>query len=99
MYEYLVMSFRLINMLAHFIYLMNSVFRLELGRFVMVFIDDILIYSKSTEEHEEHLRVMLRRLRDHHLYAKFSKYEFWINEVSFLDHVILPEESLWTPAR
>jgi hypothetical protein len=57
-------------------YLMNSVFMLELDKFVMVFIDDILIYSRSIEEHEEHLWIVLRRLRDHQLYAKFSKYEF-----------------------
>jgi hypothetical protein len=57
----------------------------------MVFIGDILVYSKSTEEHEEHLRVVLQQLRDHQLYEKFSKCEFWINEVSFLGHVISPE--------
>jgi hypothetical protein len=65
LYEYLVMSFGLTNVLAHFMYLMNSVFMPELDRFVMVFIDNILVYSKSTEEHEEHLRVVLQRLRDH----------------------------------
>jgi hypothetical protein len=64
---------------------------LELDKFVMVFIDDILVYSKSTDEHEEHMRVVLQRLRDHQLYAKFSKCEFWINEVPFLGHVISPE--------
>jgi hypothetical protein len=57
----------------------------------VVFIDDILVYSKSTEEHEEHLQVVLQRLRDHQLYAKFSKCEFWINEVTFLGHMISPE--------
>jgi hypothetical protein len=72
-------------------YLMNSVFMEELGKFIMVFIDDILVYSKSMEEHEEHLRVVLQRLRDHQLYAKFRKCEFWIDEVSFLGHVISPE--------
>jgi hypothetical protein len=60
LYKYLVMSFRLTNAAAHFMYLMNSVFMLELDKFIMVFINDILIYSKSTEEHEEHLRVMLQ---------------------------------------
>jgi hypothetical protein len=70
------MSFGLMNASAHFIYLMNSVFMLELDKFVMVFIDDILVYSKSTEDHEEHLRVMLQRLWDHQLYAKLSKCEF-----------------------
>jgi hypothetical protein len=91
LYEYLVMSFGLTNAPAHFIYLMNSVFMPELDKFVMVFIDDILVYSKSTDKHEEHLRVILQWLRDHQLYAKFSKCEFWIYEVSFLGHVISPE--------
>jgi hypothetical protein len=70
------MSFGLTNASAHFMYLMNSVFMPELDKFVMVFIDDILVYSKSMEEHEEHLRVVLQRLREHQLYAKFSKCEF-----------------------
>jgi hypothetical protein len=91
LYEYLVMSFGLPNALTHFMYLMNSVFMVELDRFFMVFIDNILVYSKSTEEHEEHLRVMFQRLQDHQLYAKFSKFEFWINEAPFLGHVISPE--------
>jgi hypothetical protein len=76
LYEYLVMSFGLTNAPAYFMYLMNSVFMSELDKFVMVFIDDKLVYSKSTEDHEEHLRVVLQRLRDHQLYAKFSKCEF-----------------------
>jgi hypothetical protein len=76
LYEYLVMSFGLTNALAHFMYLMNSVFMPKLDKFVVVFIDDILVYSKSTEDHEEHLRVVLQRLRDHELYAKFNKCEF-----------------------
>jgi hypothetical protein len=82
------MSFGLTNAPAHFMYLMNSIFMPELDKFVVVFIDDILVDSKSTEDHEEHLRVMLQRLRDHQLYAKFSKCDFWINEVSFLGHMI-----------
>jgi hypothetical protein len=65
LYEYLVMSFRLTNLPAHFMYLMNSVFMSELDQFVMVFIDDILVYSKSMEEHEEHLRIVLQWLREH----------------------------------
>jgi hypothetical protein len=75
------MSFGLTNALAHFMYLMNSVFMPELDIFVVVFIDDILIYSKTKEEHAEHLRIVLSRLREHQLYAKFSKYKFWLNEV------------------
>ena len=78
LYEYLVMSFGLTNALAHFMYLMNSVFMPELDKFVVVFIDDILIYSKSKKEHAEHLRIVLQRLRDHQLYAKFSKCAFWL---------------------
>jgi hypothetical protein len=65
LYEYLVMSFGLMNLPAHFMYLMNSVFMSELDQFVMVFIDDILVYSKSMEEHEEHLRIVLQWLREH----------------------------------
>jgi hypothetical protein len=76
LYEYLVLSFGLTNALAHFMYLMNSVFMPKLDKFVVVFIDDILVYSKSTEDHEEHLRVVLQRLRDHELYAKSNKCEF-----------------------
>jgi hypothetical protein len=76
LYEYLVMSFDLTNALAYFMYLMNSVFRPELDKFVVVFIDDILIYSKNKEEHAEHLRIVLKHLRDHQLYPKFSKCEF-----------------------
>jgi hypothetical protein len=91
LYKYLVMSFGLTNARAHFMYLMNSVFMEELDKFIVVFIDDILVYSKSIEEHEEHLWVMLQRLWDHQLYMKFSKCEFWIDEVPFLSHVISPE--------
>jgi hypothetical protein len=98
-YEYLVMSFWLTNVSAHFIYLMNSIFMPKLDRFIMFFIDDILVYSKSTVEHEEHLRVVLQRLRDHQLYAKFSKCEFCINEVSFLGHVISPEVIVVDPGK
>jgi hypothetical protein len=91
LYKYLVMSFGLTNAQAHFMYLMNSVFRLELDKFVVVFIDDILVYSKNEEEHEQHLRIILQQLRDHQLYAKFSKCAFWLKEVPFLGHVISVE--------
>jgi hypothetical protein len=73
LYEYLVMSFRMTNAAAHFMFLMISVFMEELDMFVMVFIDDILVFSKSKKEHEEHLRIVLQQLRDHQLYVKFSK--------------------------
>jgi hypothetical protein len=76
LYEYLVMSFGLTNAPTHFIYLMNSVFMPELDKFVMVFIDDILIYYKNEEEHEKHLWIILQRLREHQLYAKFSRCAF-----------------------
>jgi hypothetical protein len=91
LYEYLVMSFGLTNAPAHFMYLMNSVFMSELDKFVVVFIDDILIYSKNEEEHGQHLRIVLQRLRNHQLYAKFSKCEFWLKEIPFLGHVISSE--------
>jgi hypothetical protein len=78
LFEYLVMSFGLTNAPAHFTYLTNSVFMPdpELDKFVVVFIDDILIYSKNEEEHARHLRIVLTRLREHQLYAKFSKCAF-----------------------
>jgi hypothetical protein len=82
LFEYLVMSFRLTNAPAHFMYLMNSIFMLELDRFIVVFIDDILVYSQNEEEHAEHLRIGLTRLCDNQLYAKFSKCEFWLNVLS-----------------
>ena len=88
LYEYLVMSFGLTNAPAYFMYLMNSVFMPELDKFVVVFIDDILIYSENAEDHAEHLRVVLSRLREHKLYAKFSKCEFWLRKVPFLGHVL-----------
>ncbi|WVZ76097.1 hypothetical protein U9M48_024099 [Paspalum notatum var. saurae] len=82
LYEYLVMSFGLTNAPAFFMYMMNSVFMNELDKFVVVFIDDILIYSKNEKEHEEHLRVVLTRLREHKLYAKFSKCALRLKEQS-----------------
>jgi hypothetical protein len=68
--------------------LMNKVFMEYLDRFVIVFIDDILIYSKSDSDHEEHVRLVLQKLRYNQLYAKFSKCEFWIDKVPFLGHII-----------
>jgi hypothetical protein len=76
LYEYLVMSFGLTNTHAYFMYLMNSIFMPELDKFIMVFIDDILVYSKNEEEHEQHLWIILQRLHDHQFYAKFSKCAF-----------------------
>jgi hypothetical protein len=88
LYEYTVMSFGLTNAPANFMYLMNKVFMEYLDRFIVVFIDDILIFSKTMEEHEEHLRLVLEKLRSNQLYAKFSKCEFWLTEFAFLGHVI-----------
>jgi hypothetical protein len=88
LYEYTMMSFGLTNAPAYFMYLMNKVFMEYLDRFIIVFIDDILIFSKTTEEHEEHLRLVLEKLRSNQLYAKFSKCEFWLTEVAFFGHVI-----------
>jgi hypothetical protein len=82
------MSFGLTNTLAYFMYLMNKVFMEYLEKFVVVFIDDILIYSKSKEEHKEHLRLVLQKLRDQRLYAKLRKCEFWLKQVAFLGHII-----------
>jgi hypothetical protein len=81
------MSFGLTNALAYFMYLMNSVFMPELDKFVVVFIDDILVYSKN-EEHAGDLHVVLQRLREHRLYAKLSKCDFWLKEIKFLGHSI-----------
>jgi hypothetical protein len=88
LYEFTVMSFGLTNAPAYFMNLMNKVFMEYLDRFVVVFINDILIYSKSDSDHEEHLRLVLQKLRDNQLYAKYSKCEFWIDEVPFLGHII-----------
>jgi hypothetical protein len=82
------MSFELTNGPSYFMYLMNKVFMEYLDRFVIVFIDDILIFSKTMEELEEHLRLVLEKLRSIQLYAKFSKCEFWLTDVAFLGHVI-----------
>ena len=70
---------------------MNWVFRPFLAHFVIVFIDDILVYSRSAEEHVMHLRLVLQTLREYQLYAKFSKYEFWLDQVAFLGHVVSGE--------
>jgi hypothetical protein len=82
------MSFGLTNAPAYFMYLMNKVFMEYLDKFVVVFIDDILVFSKTKEEHAEHLMLVLQKLREHQLYAKRSKCEFWLKEVSFLGLVV-----------
>ncbi|KAA3469569.1 DNA/RNA polymerases superfamily protein [Gossypium australe] len=90
-YEFLVMPFRLPNAPTAFMDMMNRVFQPYLDRFVAVFIDDILVYSRTKEKHDSHLRVVLQILRENQLYAKFSKCEFWLREVTFLGHVVSTE--------
>jgi hypothetical protein len=88
LYQYTIMSFGLTNAPTYVMYLMNKVFMEYIDKFVVVFIDDILVFSKHKEEHEEHMRLVLEKLREHKLYAKFSKCEFWLREVAFLGHVL-----------
>ena len=93
------MPFGLTNAPVYFMNLMNKVFIEELDKFVVVFIDDILIYSQSAEEHEQHLRIVLEKLRAHELYAKFSKYEFWLTRIAFLGHKLSEEGVAVDPAK
>jgi hypothetical protein len=93
------MSFGLTNAPVYFMYLMNSVFIPELDKFMIVFIDDILIYSENEEDHAKHLRIVLTRLREHRLYAKFSKCEFWLKTVPFLGHVLSESGILVDPSK
>ena len=99
LYEYTVMSFGLTNAPAYFMSMMNKVFMEYLHKFVVVFIDDIMVYSKNEEEHKEHLWLVLEKLREHQLYAKFSKCEFWLKEVEFLGHVISGEGIAVDPSK
>ena len=84
-YEFLVMQFGLTNAPAAFMGLMNKVFQQYLDRFVIVFIDDILVYIRTKEEHVRHLSLVLKKLREHRLSAQFSKCQFWLNELLFWD--------------
>jgi hypothetical protein len=88
LYVYTVISFGLTNAPAYFMYLMNKVFMEYLDKFVVVFINNILVYSRSEVEHEEHLCLALQKLREHRLYAKLSKCQFWMKQVAFLEHII-----------
>jgi hypothetical protein len=99
LYEYTVMSFGLTNAPAYFMQLMNKVCMEYLDKFVVVFIDDILIFSKNEEEHDEHLRLVLQKLRENQLYAKLSKCEFCLKEVSFLGHIISEGEISVDPSK
>ena len=87
-YEFVVMPFGLTNEPTKFMCMMNNIFSKYLDKFVLVFVDDILVYSKNKEEHEEHLRIVLRVLREHQLYAKFSKCEFYQPQIQYLGHII-----------
>ena len=98
-YEYVVMPFGVTNAPAVFMDYMNRIFRPFLDKFVVVFIDDILIYSRTHEEHAEHLRLVLSVLKDKQLYVKLSKCEFWMNEVQFLGHVISAQGIVVDPAK
>jgi hypothetical protein len=93
------MSFGLTNAPAYFMQLMNKVCMEYLDKFVVVFIDDILIFSKNEEEHDEHLRLVLQKLRENQLYAKLSKCEFCLKEVSFLGHIISEGEISVDPSK
>ena len=88
-FEFTVMPFGLTNAPVAFMDIMHRVFQLYLDQFVVVFVEDILIYSQYEEEHEDHLRIVLQALKQHQLYAKCSKCEFWLTEVRFLGHVVL----------
>ncbi|GJS71485.1 pol protein [Tanacetum coccineum] len=98
-YEFLVMPFGLTNAPAVFMDLMNRVFHEYLDKFVIVFIDDILVYLKTREEHEDHLRIVLEILRQKKLYAKFSKCEFWLGQVVFLGHIVSADGITMDPTK
>ncbi|GJS56099.1 putative reverse transcriptase domain-containing protein [Tanacetum coccineum] len=98
-YEFLVMPFGLTNAPAVFMDLMNRIFHEYLDKFVIVFIDDILVYSKSEEEHERHLQIVLEILRQKKLYAKFSKCEFWLQQVAFLGHIVSADGIIMDPSK
>ncbi|GKB51656.1 putative reverse transcriptase domain-containing protein [Tanacetum coccineum] len=98
-YEFQVMPFGLTNALAVFMDLMNQVCKPYLDRFMIVFIDDILIYSKSRKEHEGHLKLIMRLLKKEELYTKFSKCEFRLSKVQFLGHMIDREDIHVDPAK
>ena len=98
-FEFAVMPFGLTNVQAAFMDLMHQVFKPYLDQFVVVFIDNILVYSKFREDHERHLRIALYTLREHQLFTKFNKREFWLEELAFLGHIISKEGITVNPAK
>jgi hypothetical protein len=98
-YEFIVLPFGLTNAPGVFMSLMNGVFREYLDKFIQVFIDDILIYSRMMEEHDEHLRLVLQCLREHKLYGKLSKCSFYQSKIHYLGHVISDEGIVMDPTK
>ena len=98
-YEFLVMPFGFTNALAAFMDVMNRVFKPYLDQFVVVFIDDIIVYSKNKEEHKKHLHVILQTLREHQLFAKLNKCEFWLDQIYFLSYVASNDRILVYPCK
>jgi hypothetical protein len=98
-YEFIVVTFGLTNAPVVFMCLMNGVFRDYLDKFVIVFLDDILVYSKTEEEHEQHLRMVLQVLREHQLYAKLSKCSFYQRQIHYLGHIISKEGIIVDPEK
>src|SRR4051812_45240235 len=99
LYEFTVMTFGFSNAPPTFMRAMNYLFQECLDVFVLLYIEDILVYSKSDVEHEGHLRLVLQKLREHKYYAKFSKCEFWLDKINFLSHVISAEGIAFDPDR
>lgn len=99
LFEFTIISFGLTNVLAYFMNLINKVYIKYLDKFVVVFIDDILIYSKTNEEHAGHLHLVLEKLKEHQLYAKYSKCEFWLQDISFLGHNVSTEGLAVDPSK
>ena len=93
------MLFRLTNVPAAFLNLMHWVFKPYLDQFIVIFINDILVYSKTKKDHERHLRMVLQTLREHQLFTKFSKCEFWLAKISFLGHIISKDELTVDPVK
>ena len=96
-YEFVVMSFRLTNAPTNFMCMLNNIFNKYMDKFVLVFIEYILVYSKNKQEHEEHLRIVLQVLREHQLYAKFSKCDFYKPQIQYLGHIIFQERDSCRP--